>query len=160
MPMQKSHISQQGASSGPRKHKATGRVLFRFWWCNESGNVQFPHGQVLAFILLPVRSIKAAMQKLCISAHPFSTWIVSWSWDKQTGSIFPSIHRNMLLPWSRTWTGDRNIRQPTPIPHTFLRLRQPKLVPSSFRHSKNVFRFDICPFLLGKSNTKTQKISF
>ncbi len=37
---------------------------------------------VLASIPWPVRNIKAAMWKLCISTHPFSAWIVSWSWDK------------------------------------------------------------------------------
>ena len=35
---------------------------------------------VLAFIPWPVRNIKAAMWKSHISAHPFSTWIVSLSW--------------------------------------------------------------------------------
>ncbi len=33
--MEKLHISQQGASSGPGKHEATGQVLSRFWWCTE-----------------------------------------------------------------------------------------------------------------------------
>ena len=43
MPVQKSHISELGASSGLGKHEAAGRVLSRFWWCTEFGNVWFPH---------------------------------------------------------------------------------------------------------------------
>ena len=39
---------------------------------------------VLAFIPWPIRTIKAAMWKSCLSAHPFSAWIVSWSWNESS----------------------------------------------------------------------------
>ena len=42
----------------------------------------FHGGMALAFIPWPGINTKAAMQKLCISAHPFSAWIVSWSQGK------------------------------------------------------------------------------
>ena len=82
MPMGKSHISQQRSSSGPGKHKVTGRVLFRFWYMLHLVGKCAIFAWVLAVIPWPVRHIKAAMQKSCLSARPFSAWIVSWSWDK------------------------------------------------------------------------------
>ncbi len=50
MPVQKSHISQWGASSGLEKHEAAGQVLFWFWWCTELENVWFSHEHEFLFI--------------------------------------------------------------------------------------------------------------
>ncbi len=41
MPMQKSCISQRGASSGPGKHSACSVMLSRYWWCTKLRNMQF-----------------------------------------------------------------------------------------------------------------------
>ena len=43
----------------------------------------FTRALVHAFIPWPIRNIKTAMQKSRFLAHPFSAWIVSWSWDNK-----------------------------------------------------------------------------
>ncbi len=53
---------------------------------------------VLAFIPWPVRNIKAAMWKPHISTHPFSTYIVSWSWDN-SGDLFCSKESQTTRWW-------------------------------------------------------------
>ena len=48
-------------------------------------------GWVPAFILWPVKIIKAAMQNSHISTHPFSSWIVSWAWDNVTRTYYHDL---------------------------------------------------------------------
>ncbi len=69
MPMWKSHISRRGASSGPGKHEATGRVLSRFWWFTSLGNVRFLHGH--GFLLLSHDQEETSRQPCGNHAHPF-----------------------------------------------------------------------------------------
>ena len=45
----KSHISQLGASSGPGKHKVSGQVLSRSWWCIELEMCNFHKGMSSCF---------------------------------------------------------------------------------------------------------------
>ena len=83
MSMQKVHISQRGASSGPGKDKAAGWVL--------SGFDDSPRWEMCDFytgmgsIPWPVRKTKSTLRKSCISTHPVSAWIVSRSWNKGWG---------------------------------------------------------------------------
>ena len=67
------------------------RVLMRHW---VGKCVIFACAWVLAFIPWPVINIKVAMQKLHIFTHPFSAWIVSWSWDVW------GTRSQTLIPWS------------------------------------------------------------
>ena len=63
---------------------------------------------VLAFIPSPTRNIKAAMQKSRISAHPFSAWIVTWSWDKSENETH-CLSSQLPYEWySRWWTQDNS----------------------------------------------------
>ena len=58
-------------------HQDLGSMMHRVGKC-----VIFARAWVLDFISWPVRNIKAAMQKLCISPYHFCAWSVPWSWDK------------------------------------------------------------------------------
>ena len=55
--MQKSHISQLGASSAHGKHSACDLILPRPWWCTSLGNVRFLHwhGFLLHYLMTIVR---------------------------------------------------------------------------------------------------------
>ena len=100
---------------------------------------------VLAFIPRPVRNIKAAMQKLCISTHPFSAWIVWWSWDKE----YYLHHLIYLISCTRASSDDQDWNRVTKWKEKNITFRLPSqnmVIQSRLcrKHCKSFWIFCIC----------------
>ena len=61
--------------------------------------VIFAWAWVLVYILWPVWNIKADMQKSCVSTHPFSAWIVSWSRNKHPPAVLTTCRMEGNTWW-------------------------------------------------------------